>query len=395
MLLETFLPMPRLILVIALLLSNVESKLTAVSKKSIEDFHLNLYKSIVATKPDDNIFFSPYSISLALAMITGGAQGKTEKELLHLLQIPSRNQLDALVKQLMSITRLPEIKLANRLYPDKKFQILPAFKRRLEKLHNITLVSVDLNAKNVTPVINGINTWVSNQTGGYIKKALDKKDLVGNTSPAVNALLIINCLLFDATWQVEFQGQNTLDGNTFYPDIGPPLEKKLTLMRKMDLTFTIILPNKNIKLSQVESNLTPALLNSPTTTNQNIFLSIPKWKFEFESQLENILKTKMKLNDIFDQNKANVKGLSMEKNIFLSNLIHKTYIIVDEKGVRAAATSIARIMLTTSTRPDVNFLCNKPFIYAIRYKQTTLFMGRYVKVIDTSNMPPIMDDKRG
>ncbi|CAF3299543.1 unnamed protein product [Rotaria socialis] len=162
-----------------------------------------------------------------------------------------------------------------------------------------------------------------------------------------------------------------------------------------DLTFTIILPNKNIKLSQVESNLTPALLNSPTTTNQNIFLSIPKWKFEFESQLENILKTKMKLNDIFDQNKANVKGLSMEKNIFLSNLIHKTYIIVDEKGVRAAATSIARIMLTTSTRPDVNFLCNKPFIYAIRYKQTTLFMGRYVKVIDTSNMPPIMDDKRG
>ncbi|CAF3299537.1 unnamed protein product [Rotaria socialis] len=257
MLLETFLPMPRLILVIALLLSNVESKLTAVSKKSIEDFHLNLYKSIVATKPDDNIFFSPYSISLALAMITGGAQGKTEKELLHLLQIPSRNQLDALVKQLMSITRLPEIKLANRLYPDKKFQILPAFKRRLEKLHNITLVSVDLNAKNVTPVINGINTWVSNQTGGYIKKALDKKDLVGNTSPAVNALLIINCLLFDgtflffshmfsldyffsATWQVEFQGQNTLDGNTFYPDIGPPLEKKLTLMRKMVYFLTLI-----------------------------------------------------------------------------------------------------------------------------------------------------------
>ncbi|CAF2064145.1 unnamed protein product [Rotaria magnacalcarata] len=84
----------------------------------------------------------------------------------------------------------------------------------------------------------------------------------------------------------------------------------------------------------------------------------------------------MKLNDIFDGNRANLKGLSMKKNIFLSNLIHKTYITVDEKGVRAAATPIVRIMLTTSTRPDVNFLCNKPFIYAIRYKQTTLFMGR-------------------
>ncbi|CAF1182356.1 unnamed protein product [Rotaria magnacalcarata] len=84
----------------------------------------------------------------------------------------------------------------------------------------------------------------------------------------------------------------------------------------------------------------------------------------------------MKLNDIFDGNRANLKGLSMKKNIFLSYLIHKTYITVDEKGVRAAATPIVRIMLTTSTRPDVNFLCNKPFIYAIRYKQTTLFMGR-------------------
>ncbi|CAF1182338.1 unnamed protein product [Rotaria magnacalcarata] len=112
---------------------------------------------------------------------------------------------------------------------------------------------------------------------------------------------------FPAAWQVEFQGQSTVDGNTLYPDIGPPQEKKLTLMMKnglfpyvdltskigaqmihlpftnKDPTITIILPNKNIKLSQVESNLTPALLNSPTTTNQNIFLWIPKWKFEFES----------------------------------------------------------------------------------------------------------------
>ena len=161
--------MSRLILVFVFLLSNTESKPTAVLKKSIEDFHLNLYKSIIATKPDDNIFFSPYSISLALAMVTGGARGKTEKELLSLLQIPSREKLDSSVKQLMNISRLPEIKLANRLYPDEKFPILPAFKQRLQKLYNITLVSVNLNAKNVTPVMDDINAWVSNQTNGHIK----------------------------------------------------------------------------------------------------------------------------------------------------------------------------------------------------------------------------------
>ncbi|CAF1336605.1 unnamed protein product [Rotaria sordida] len=162
-----------------------------------------------------------------------------------------------------------------------------------------------------------------------------------------------------------------------------------------DFTFTIILPNKDVKLSQVESNLTSALLNTPTTNNKNIYIWIPKWKFEFESKLETVLKTKMKINDIFDSNKANLKGLSTKKKIYLSNLIHKTYVIVDEKGVRAAATSIVRIMLATATRSDVNFICNKPFLYAIRYKQTTLFMGRYVKVIDTSDMPPMIDGELG
>ncbi|CAF4072266.1 unnamed protein product [Rotaria sordida] len=410
--------MSRLILVIALVLSNAESKPTAVSKKNIEDFHLNLYKSVTATKPDDNIFLSPYSISLALSMVTGGARGKTEKELLDLLQISSRDKLDPSVKQLMDITRLPEIKLANRLYPDEKFPILPAFKQRLQKLYNITLVSADLNAKNVTPAINDINAWVSNQTDGHIKKALDKNDLAKDKLTQ-NALLIINCLVFDAKWKNEFQGQNTRDGNTFFPDTGPPQEKKLTLMMKnglfpyvdltskigarmihlpfenKDFTFTIILPNKDVKLSQVESNLTSALLNTPTTNNKNIYVWIPKWKFEFESKLETVLKTKMKINDIFDSNKANLKGLSTKKKIYLSNLIHKTYVIVDEKGVRAAATSIVRIMLATATRSDVNFICNKPFLYAIRYKQTTLFMGRYVKVIDTSDMPPMIDGGRG
>ncbi|CAF2518628.1 unnamed protein product [Rotaria sp. Silwood2] len=306
MLLDTFIPMPRLILVVALLLSNAESKPTAKSKESIEDFHLNLYKSVVAAKSDDNVFLSPYSISLALAMVAEGARGKTEKELLNLLQIPSRDKLNPLAKQLMSISRLPEIKLANRLYPDESFPILPAFKKRLQKLYNSTLVSVDLNAKDVTSAINEINAWVSNQTNGHIKKALDKNDLARNTSAVMNALLMINCLLFDAKWQREFQGQNTRDGNTFYPDVGPPQEKKLTLMtrnglfpyvdltseigarmihlpfEKKDLTFTIILPNENTTLSQVESKLNSVLLNSPTTTDHNVFISIPKWKLEFE-----------------------------------------------------------------------------------------------------------------
>ena len=80
-------------------------------------------------------------------------------------------------------------------------------------------------------------------------------------------------------------------------------------------------------------------------------------------------------------------GQSRFSFISLSNDLHSLLI---------AATSIVRILLATSTPPRkvIHFLCNKPFVYAIRYKQTTLFMGRYVKVIDTNNLPPVIDGGR-
>ncbi|UJR19626.1 hypothetical protein I4U23_022760 [Adineta vaga] len=377
-----------------------------------------LKSSLVATKPDENAFLSPYSISLALSMVAAGARGQTEKGLLNLLQIPSRDKLDSSVKQLMDVTRLPQIKLANRLYPDKKFSILPAFKQRLQNLYNITLSSVDLNAKDLMPVLDEINAWVSNQTNGHIKQTLDKKDLATNNTTK-NALLMINCLVFDEKWQNEFRAQDTNDGCSFFPDNGPPQENILTMMKQQghfpyvdltsaigarmihlpfennDLTFTIVLPNNGVKLSDVESKLTSSLLNSPTNTNQKVFVWIPKWKFESESNIESVLKTDMNVTDMFNEKKANLEGISLEKPIAVSNLIHKTYVIVDEKGVRAAATSVVRIILEGSGAPEetVDFICNKPFLYAIRYKQTTLFMGRYTKVIDISNMPPMIDGK--
>ena len=337
---------------------------TTKTGKSIDDFHLNLYKSVIALNSTENAFLSPYSIGLALALLTAGARGKTEKELLTLLQSRSRDKLDQSAQQLMNITRMPEIKLANRLYVDQKFPILSSYTEQLRKIYNITLGLVDLNAKNKTSVTNQINQWVSNQTNGHIKEVLDKDSLDVKKANASNALLIINCLFFDGTlisyfsrsflqwfviakWASKFDAQGTYDGNTFYSDSGPPEKNKLTLMtqrgsfpyvdlsskigarmvhlpfKNNDFTFTIILPNKDVKLTQVESRLTSALLNSPTTTNNSIILAIPKWKFEFQSDLKDILKKKMKVSEMFDEKKANLKGLSSLPSTYVSNLIHK------------------------------------------------------------------------
>jgi serine protease inhibitor len=191
--------------VIALLVLNGESRGAKISAKkrktgkTIEDFHLNLYKNVVASQPNENIFVSPYSIGLALSMVAGGARGTTERELLTVLQSPSRAKLDLSSKQLMNITRMSEIKLANRLYPDKEYPLLAAFSQQVQKIYNVTLTSVDLNSKDPKSVINQINGWVSNQTNGHIKEALGKKDL--DTSPnTFNALLLINCLSFDGNF---------------------------------------------------------------------------------------------------------------------------------------------------------------------------------------------------
>jgi hypothetical protein len=89
-------------------------------------------------------------------------------------------------------------------------------------------------------------------------------------------------------------------------------------------------------------------------------------------------------------------SLSMKKVYELVSIIcHFLFFFDNLRSLFIAAMSIVRIVLSTSTLSNVNFLCNKPFLYAIRYKQTTLFMGRYVKVIDTGNMPPIIDGGLG
>ena len=194
-----------LLLAFAMLLSYGQSKSVSSSskavrtEKNIDDFHLNLYKSVVALNPNDNLFLSPYSIGLALASVTAGARGKTEKELLTLLQSGSREKLDRSAIQLMNITHMPEFKLANRLYLDLKFPVLPAYLKQLRKIYKITLESVDLNAKNKTSVIKQINQWVSNQTNGHIKEVLRNNSLDVKQPNTTNVLLIINCLFFDGT----------------------------------------------------------------------------------------------------------------------------------------------------------------------------------------------------
>ena len=177
---------------------------TTKTGKNVDDFHLNLYKNIVALNSTDNVFLSPYSIGLALALVTTGARGKTEKELLTLLQSGSRDKLDRSAQQLMNITRMPEVKLANRLYVDQTFPVLPSYVKQLRKIYSITLGSVDLNAKNKTSVLDQINQWVSNQTNGHIKEVLNKDSLDVKQPNVVNALLIINCLFFDGTFIFHF-----------------------------------------------------------------------------------------------------------------------------------------------------------------------------------------------
>jgi serine protease inhibitor len=90
-----------------------------------------------------------------------------------------------------------------------------------------------------------------------------------------------------------------------------------------DFTFTIILPNKGVKLTQVESRLTPAIFTSPTTKKSLILLYIPKWKLEFSSDMVEVLKKKMKVTELFNKQKANLKGLSSTNGSFVSNILHK------------------------------------------------------------------------
>ena len=377
-----------------------DEELISVGNLSFHDvvntFAFDIFKEVHVAN-GDNFFISPYSIFTALAMTYEGARGETAEEMANVLSVEQDNEsFHTYMKNLYEVlnTKNAEynISTANALWVKENLQLLEAYLTIIREYYGGDATEVDYS--NPTEAATIINQWVENQTNGLIE------DLI--TADAISpltALILTNAIYFKGIWKTQFDPVNTTN-RTFETTAGTSVESPTMSLvdtedvfyytetdeiQILELPYTgddismIILLPKNNDLSSiidtVDNDMFSAWTESMVETNVDIYL--PKFEVETSYKLKDYL---IALGMIFPfTSAADFSGITGGKDLFISDVIHKAFIDVNEEGTEAAAAT-AVIMVTSingggSSR--IVFDCNHPFMYLIQHKQTgtILFMG--------------------
>uniref|UniRef100_H0YV25 Serpin B10 n=1 Tax=Taeniopygia guttata TaxID=59729 RepID=H0YV25_TAEGU len=404
-----------------------------VVSTSIGNFTMDLFNKLNENNKGKNIFFSPWSISTALALTYLGAKGTTATEMAEVLHFtvgaraeasssvarpsrgrPKRRKLDPENKQaadihsgfkkLLTAINKPKsaysLKSANRIYMEKTFLLLPTYIQLSKNYYKAEPQKINFKT---APEQSGkeINTWVEKQTEGKIKNLLGPRDVTGSTK-----LILINAIYFKAEWEVKFKAQDTelqpfrlsknktkpvkmmYIRNTFPVLIMATLNFKMIELPyvKRELSMFILLPDdikdNSTGLEQLERELTYEnlmdLISPKMMRSRKVRVSLPRFKLEEDYYLKPILRS-MGMPDAFELGKADFSGISPGDNqLVLSEVVHKAFVEVNEEGTEAAAaTAVVKMALCASIVPK--FIADHPFLFFIRHNKTSsiLFCGRF------------------
>ncbi|MBE9562090.1 MAG: serpin family protein [Proteobacteria bacterium] len=344
-------------------------------------FALELYDQL---KTDDNLFFSPYSISTMMAMVYAGANGDTANQIAQVLHFSNQHihkDFHQLQQQINHSRTDLKLHIANSLCVQQGHNFLTDFKTKLQNLYQTELQKVDF-ATNYENVHNTINTWVETQT--KIKNLIKP-----GTINQFTRLVLVNTIYFKGKWISKFKSSipaafwlNTRNsikvpmiqrkGYFFYTNNSYAQIIELPYMGKVSMI--IILPKKN--LAKVETILYKRLNKwLRSLHSQKVKVYLPKFKINANFELSQTLST-MGMKNAFND-KADFSGIDGTKELHLSAVIHQAFIEVNEEGTEASAATGA----TFSTRGITpKFRADHPFIFLIRHNPSNsiLFMGRVI-----------------
>jgi len=355
-------------------------------------FALDLYDTIGG--PEGNLFFSPYSVSTALAMTSAGARGTTADQMaraLHFTVPPARLHpvFGALMKEVNGDPekRPYELYTANALWGQKGYDFQEDFLKVNEEHYDAGLNDVDF-AKSTEDARNTINQWVEKQTHDKIKDLLPK-----GTIDAMTRLVLTNAVYFMGDWEYPFDPKQTRDGEFHVTDrttVNVPLMHHdsqfshisngdvigLDLPYKgKDLSMIVLLPPERRTLADLEKTLTPDNLKAwiETMKRGRVMVTLPKFKVESQFSLRSAL-SKLGMPVAFSK-QANLSAINGRKDLYIADVVHKAFVDVNELGTEAAAATgvgFREVMLPPQFRAD------RPFVFLIRDNRngSVLFLGR-------------------
>jgi serpin B len=368
---------------------------TAAAKDN-NAFAVDLYGKLRAA--DGNLFFSPESISTALAMTYAGARGPTAEQMAKTLHFTLDQEhlhpaLGALMADLNGggKKRGYQLSVANALWGQKGHDFLPAFLTLLKDDYGAGMHEVDF-LKDTEGARQTINGWVEKQTQDKIKDLIAKDVLPPDTQ-----LVLTNAIYFKGDWNTQFKKDATRDGPfqvSAKDKVNVPLMNQtgdfpyfegdglqgleMPYVGK-DLSMVVLLPKKADGLPDLEKTLSADRLSdwlSKLHTDE-VMVALPKFKLTSQFSLKDTLSAMGMLDAFTDR--ADFSGMDGQKDLFISAVVHKAFVDVNEEGTEAAAAT-AVIAQPTAARISPVFRADHPFIFLIRDRRSgsILFVGRVV-----------------
>jgi len=372
----------------------VDTRLIAANTQ----FGFKLFDQLAKQDAGKNIFVSPSSVALALAMIYNGASGETQQAMAKALELngmslPEVNQANAALQTMLAGAD-PKVQLtiANSLWARKDITFKPEFIKRTKDYFSAEVASLDFGSPNA-PIT--INNWVNQKTNGKISKIVE-------SLPSDAILYLLNAIYFKGNWSVQFDKAKTKDGQFM---LSSGAKKKHPMMSQTGrykyyenktfqaialpygagrMSLYVFLPAKDANLQTFLAGLNAANWESwmPQFRSVEGSIVLPRFKLEYEIVLNNALKA-LGMEAAFDPQRANFAEMyakSASANVFIGEVKHKTFVEVNEEGTEAAAVTSGGMHLTSYT-PPFNMVVDRPFFGAIRDNQTgtILFMGAIVE----------------
>ncbi|MBU2534615.1 MAG: serpin family protein [Chloroflexota bacterium] len=365
-------------------------------------FAFDLYQLL--RQENNNVFFSPYSISQALAMTYSSARGETEKQMSDTLRFvlsqdrlhPAFNGLDIeLSKRGEGAQGKDEegfrLNIVNAIWGQEDYRFLSEFLDVLAENYGAGLRALDfVNAPEASRIT--INDWISEQTEGRIEDLIPEGAI-----DALTRLVLTNAIYFNAAWQFPFNEDATTDGPFYLLDGGEVIVPMMTQTESFgyaegddyqavelpydghELSMVILLPREG-RFETFESSMgyqrVTGIISS--LAGQQVNLTIPKFEFESEFSLKKALTT-MGMPVAFSAD-ADFSGMTGNRDLAIDDVLHKAFVSVDEAGTEAAAATAVIMTLTAVPAPPVEVTVDRPFIFLIRDIETgtILFIGRVV-----------------
>ena len=339
-------------------------------------FQISLFNKINSKYKENNLIISPISIFQAISLVTNGANGETQKELLKLLDNKEMEEINMI-----------NTKILSKIKENSSLEIANAIMSKLSPLNDFTYIAKNTYDSEILPLknVNQVNKWCDKKTHGKISKIIDQLD-------PMTFMLVLNAVYFKGEWRNQFQEHltrkqvfynfnkeeinlDTMENTKYFNYFEDTNLQAIELnFKKESISALIILPTKKLNINEFieildkDNEYYYSIINNLKNTKVN--LRLPKFELTYSKKLKEVIKT-IGVNLPFEKN-ADFSKIRNQNDIYINEIIHKTYLKVNEQGTEAAAVTAVEMLLASAFQPEPEKIyymyVNKPFLFILRNK---------------------------